>query len=622
MALWEPDEKVVCQASVDCNAQPGKLYLTNHRLGWAPQGASQLTIALAHANIKTQMVSKAGGKKIMLKVLAHQPVGKDGSFTFVFPPSSSALTDRDQFVDTITDIIRRQRPQENGTNSVTTSPATNATGSLLSARPATSTDPSKRTPITKSVASPRSQTPVAAVLLPHSLSSGPSISCPIPLTKQEIAVRRAVLSNNPELAKLHRDLVQSGYVHEEEFWTTRRHLLDNERAVLDQQRGQSSSWPDLVPAAQDGQNFTYSLTREKMYSIFQHHPRVQQAYKEHVPHNLSEEAFWKRFLASKLFHRDRAATSHGITQDEIFDKCLEEEEKEAADSLARRLELGGLHRFLDISRTLDDHMETGNKPDIAMTAGKVGESRFLIKSFNRHSETVLRAHLEGAQPAMGPHDMTRELVIEDLEAPAAPNPMALQIANQQRYLESQGQTVGSDRDREEGGDSSGLSTKPIYQVDPTATLQTFVQHFDQANFTLYANREPTSQTAATVLDDMFHLIDQQASILAAQGQQDLPIPVSLKHAVASCQVSGHEMLRHLWASLSVPVTDEKFQRATKIMDAIAAVKDNIRGVVSKAHRESSAEIQHVVDTVLKPLQTAINAGTAEFEQAKAKRCGT
>ncbi|KAJ1977301.1 RNA polymerase II transcription factor B subunit 1 [Dimargaris verticillata] len=621
MAMWEPDEEVVCQASVDCNAQPGKLYLTNHRLGWALQGASQLTVAIAHANIKSQMVSKAGGKKIMLKVLAHQPVGKDGSFTFVFPPSSNALTDRDQFVDTITDIIRRQRPQENGPNGTVAPLSSKSTGLPLSARPTAPTDSTKRASHTQSAASPRPQTSVAAALLPHSLSSWPSTSSPVPLTKQEITIRRTVLSNNPELAKLHRDLVQSGYVHEEEFWTTRRHLLDNERAVLEQQRGQSSSWPDLVPAAQDGQNFTYSLTREKMYSIFQHHPRVQQAYKEHVPHSLSEEAFWKRFLASKLFHRDRAATSHSIMQDEIFDKCLEEEEKEAADSLTRRLELGGLHRFLDISRTQDDHMETGNKPDIAMTAGKVGESRFLIKSFNRHSETVLRAHLEGSQSAMGSHDMARELVIEDLEAPAAPNPVALQIANQQRYLESQGHTVGGDQTKESGGDSSGTSTEVTHQVDPNATLQTFVQHFDQANFMLYANQEPTAQTAATVLDEMFHLIDQQASILAAQGQQDLPIPAPFKQAVASCHVSGHEMLRHLWASLSAPVTDEKFQRATKIMDAIAAVKDSIRGVMTKTQRESTVEIQRVVEAVLKPLQTAITAGTAEFEQAKTKRRG-
>lgn len=42
---------------------------------------------------------------------------------------------------------------------------------------------------------------------------------------------------------------------------------------------------------------------------------------------MSEQAFWKRFLASEFFHRSRTGGRSQLTPyDDIFDRCLQEED--------------------------------------------------------------------------------------------------------------------------------------------------------------------------------------------------------------------------------------------------------------------------------------------------------
>lgn len=42
---------------------------------------------------------------------------------------------------------------------------------------------------------------------------------------------------------------------------------------------------------------------------------------------MTEQAFWKRFLASEFFHRSRTGGRSQLTPyDDIFDRCLQEED--------------------------------------------------------------------------------------------------------------------------------------------------------------------------------------------------------------------------------------------------------------------------------------------------------
>lgn len=43
---------------------------------------------------------------------------------------------------------------------------------------------------------------------------------------------------------------------------------------------------------------------------------------------MSEQAFWKRFLASEFFHRSRTGQRSQLAPyDDIFDRCLQEEDE-------------------------------------------------------------------------------------------------------------------------------------------------------------------------------------------------------------------------------------------------------------------------------------------------------
>jgi hypothetical protein len=54
---------------------------------------------------------------------------------------------------------------------------------------------------------------------------------------------------------------------------------------------------------------------------------VKRAYDANVPDKLTEQNFWKRFLASEFFHRSRTGSrSTNAVVDDVFDKCLREED--------------------------------------------------------------------------------------------------------------------------------------------------------------------------------------------------------------------------------------------------------------------------------------------------------
>jgi transcription initiation factor TFIIH subunit 1 len=54
---------------------------------------------------------------------------------------------------------------------------------------------------------------------------------------------------------------------------------------------------------------------------------VKRAYDANVPDKLTEQNFWKRFLASEFFHRSRTGSrSTNAVADDVFDKCLREED--------------------------------------------------------------------------------------------------------------------------------------------------------------------------------------------------------------------------------------------------------------------------------------------------------
>jgi transcription initiation factor TFIIH subunit 1 len=154
------------------------------------------------------------------------------------------------------------------------------------------------------------------------------------LDSTAVAVARSsLLAAHPALRQQHTYLVQeSGTVTEEDFWKTHRHLLEEEVARIAglSKAGTSSLLQSHVPASG-----RVTLGVEEMRQIFILYPAVHRAYEEKVPLELSDEQFWRKYLESEYFHRDRgrigtAARNHGPGE-ETSDKTtgLNQEQQDA-----------------------------------------------------------------------------------------------------------------------------------------------------------------------------------------------------------------------------------------------------------------------------------------------------
>jgi transcription initiation factor TFIIH subunit 1 len=116
--------------------------------------------------------------------------------------------------------------------------------------------------------------------------------------------RSSLLASNPTLRSQHKYLVEeSKTVSEDDFWNTHSSLLEEEYARISgiARAGTSS----LLQSHLQVLTGRITLGVEEMRQIFIMYPAVHKAYEEKVPLELSDEQFWRKYLESEYFHRDR-----------------------------------------------------------------------------------------------------------------------------------------------------------------------------------------------------------------------------------------------------------------------------------------------------------------------------
>mmetsp|Transcript_25370 Transcript_25370/g.59413 ORF Transcript_25370/g.59413 Transcript_25370/m.59413 type:complete len:727 (-) Transcript_25370:277-2457(-) len=132
--------------------------------------------------------------------------------------------------------------------------------------------------------------------------------------------RSSLLASNPSLRSQHKYLVEeSKTVTEDDFWNTHSSLLEEEYARISgiARAGTSS----LLQSHLQVLTGRITLGVEEMRQIFIMYPAVHKAYEEKVPLELSDEQFWRKYLESEYFHRDRGrvGAASGRTQSNAND---------------------------------------------------------------------------------------------------------------------------------------------------------------------------------------------------------------------------------------------------------------------------------------------------------------
>ena len=276
--------------------------------------------------------------------------------------------------------------------------------------------------------------------------------------------RSALLAANPTLRAQHRYLVEETQtVSEDDFWNTHQSLVEEEYAKIcgATRAGTSSLLQSHLPL-----QGRITLGVEEMRQIFVLYPAVHKAYEEKVPLELSDEQFWRKYLESEFFHRDRGrlgttARNHGapdaqwkqrdattttalgrteqeedaraaaVGTDDLFsryDAKLRESEGQHHQALSSQSRKWGTHLAVgqfDLAATLNTergHLLEGPRDAHPPNAADDGKGARVVNKYNRHWAMVL--HPDEAVAGSNLTDVARRSVqqaIEDDDDEAKPN---------------------------------------------------------------------------------------------------------------------------------------------------------------------------------------------------------
>jgi len=216
-----------------------------------------------------------------------------------------------------------------------------------------------------------------------------------PTAKRAEVLRRAKLLQSDEaLHKRHKELVQSGVVDEEAFWSA----ATGRRAPAAERATKAPLNDLLVDAPREGESagrtVTFSLSPEKIAFVFAMYPAVRRAHKTHVPKDMSEAQFWVKYFQSRYFWRDkgRAVLEKGQAKADVADDLFARHEEAGDDLLQVAPEV---RKAVDLSRTDADTL-TAVRETLDPAAPS---SERVLRKFNRHAALVL-----GAEPPSIPDE--------------------------------------------------------------------------------------------------------------------------------------------------------------------------------------------------------------------------
>ncbi|KXN71302.1 hypothetical protein CONCODRAFT_170005 [Conidiobolus coronatus NRRL 28638] len=210
------------------------------------------------------------------------------------------------------------------------------------------------------------------------------------ISPNEIGMRKELLSKNAELADLHKDLVISGFIPEEEFWRNYISQLDSQLIKLKQLKAQYFKWININIKTIENQEHEYTLTPEIIHSIFLQHPIVKKAYDKNVPRYLNKESFWKRYFGSRYFHQN-SNTSQDIQPgtDKLFDKLLEREKAEN-QPIVPNFSHEMICRLINLEATSYDRSSIENCQNFVKISDLNSKPLSIIRKLNRTSNSRLK----------------------------------------------------------------------------------------------------------------------------------------------------------------------------------------------------------------------------------------
>jgi transcription initiation factor TFIIH subunit 1 len=330
------NEATSIYANVIHKKEEGDSTLTDTAFCFQPSADLSSINTISWSSISKHQVSPASHSKALLKLLFTD--GKSTTFQF---PSQTELERIRKDVNTRLQRYRTVHPD----NLVTSAPR----ASLQRQSSATLSGQKRRHPEFR-------QSPMI-----HGKTTATSFG---ELDATALAVTRSsLLAANPSLRAQHHYLVEeTKTVSEDDFWNTHQDLLEEEYArISGMTRAGTSS---LLQSHLQLLTGRVTLGVEEMRQIFILYPAVHKAYEEKVPLELSDEQFWRKYLESEYFHRDRgrvgAASRRGGASGEKQKNGINGNKHTVEEQEARAAAVGTDDIFSRYDQKLKANMETDN----------------------------------------------------------------------------------------------------------------------------------------------------------------------------------------------------------------------------------------------------------------------
>ncbi len=242
------------------------------------------------------------------------------------------------------------------------------------------------------------------------------------LTNEDIKLRGNLLSKNPELLQLHRSLVMSGMITEDEFWSTRSHLLESHRVLMNQKPAPSTSrlLGMEIRTQTDIQGDTkIILTPALKESIFEQNPIVRKAFDEKIPSTVDEKTFWIHYFSSRFYKEGLNASSVVIGETKspignILDEYYTLTEDRSSTIILDEL----ISPSIDILATVEDHFQAADPS--TRHPKEESERVATIRRLNKLSSDIVSSsnltYLSSAEPELSELSHRKEEEYAELPA--------------------------------------------------------------------------------------------------------------------------------------------------------------------------------------------------------------
>uniref|UniRef100_A0A1I7TVN5 BSD domain-containing protein n=1 Tax=Caenorhabditis tropicalis TaxID=1561998 RepID=A0A1I7TVN5_9PELO len=201
----------------------------------------------------------------------------------------------------------------------------------------------------------------------------------------ELQAKQKILQEDRNLEKLYQNLVATKLITPQDFWAD----YYQKEGVSEDKIGINGAFLANIVQQEGTNGVRLNLNPEIINAIYTTYPTVQKKNLELVPHEMSEETFWKKFFQSHYFHRERDVLPN---PNDPFAECVRDDDEEMSKMSAEKIQ----RKRFDL-----DHIDDNGLRDFVHKTESLPKStrNTLIKRCNYLSEKILASSWKEGEPS-------------------------------------------------------------------------------------------------------------------------------------------------------------------------------------------------------------------------------